>query len=79
MEGYFEATSISLIVSWFAFHSFADIRELKSMRQIIDYVDEYTLVVWDNDNTIFKPLGYLGSDQSFYFLVERFEKMKILS
>jgi hypothetical protein len=71
--------SIILIAFWFAFHCFADIRELKSMNEIIDYVDEYTLIVWDNDNTLTKPLGYLGSDQWFYFLVERFQKMELLS
>ena len=47
---------------------FADIREIKSMKELEPSVDQDTLVVFDIDNTLISPQGNFGSDQWFYYL-----------
>jgi hypothetical protein len=48
----------------------ADIREIKSMAEIIPSLDTSTLLVLDIDNTLLEPVGNVGSDQWYYYLVK---------
>jgi hypothetical protein len=46
----------------------AEIREIKSIREVVPSLAEGTLIVFDIDNTLMAPTGYLGSDEWFYLL-----------
>ncbi len=48
----------------------AEVREIKSMAEIIPSLDTSTLLVFDIDNTLVEPVGQLGSDQWYYYLVK---------
>lgn len=48
----------------------AEIREIKSMKEVIDSLEAETLLVFDIDNTLLEPTGQLGSDQWFYYLYD---------
>ena len=63
--------SILLLMS--AWQSFAEVREIKSMHEIIQEIDADTLVIFDIDNTVIEPTGQFGSDQWYYFLVQNFK------
>ena len=47
----------------------AAIQEITTMPQILPYVNEQTLLVFDLDNTVIEPLQTLGSDQWFKSLL----------
>lgn len=46
----------------------AEIREIKTMKDIVPEVTRDTLLVFDIDNTLLEPSGNYGSDQWFYYL-----------
>ena len=46
----------------------ADVREISSMQEIVPALESGTLLVFDIDNTLVTPLGYIGSDQWYYYL-----------
>lgn len=48
----------------------ADVREIKSMAEIVPSLDTSTLLVFDIDNTLVEPVGNIGSDQWYYYLVK---------
>ncbi len=48
----------------------ADVREIKSMAEIVPELTPETLLVLDIDNTLVEPVGNLGSDQWYYYLVK---------
>lgn len=49
----------------------ANVTEIKSMREILPFVDSQTLLVFDLDNTVMEPLQTLGSDQWFKYLLSQ--------
>ena len=65
------ALSLSLLVSG------GTPREIASMKELEGLVDAKTWVVFDIDNTLVQPTTELGSDQWFYFLIERFEQQGV--
>jgi phosphoserine phosphatase len=50
-------------------------REIRSMAEIEPFIDDGTLLVFDLDNTLIEPVGNLGSDQWFHFLVRKFTEV----
>lgn len=46
----------------------ADVREIKSMSEIVPDIRPTTLLVFDIDNTLVEPVGNIGSDQWYYYL-----------
>ncbi|MBK7962427.1 MAG: DUF2608 domain-containing protein [Bdellovibrionales bacterium] len=55
--------------SLFSQFTFAVIIEIKTMSQILPYIDHQTLLVFDLDNTVLEPVQTLGSDQWFKSLL----------
>jgi hypothetical protein len=49
----------------------AKIVEIKSMKEVIPYINSRTLIVFDIDNTILEPVQTLGTDQAFGYWVEQ--------
>lgn len=50
-------------------------REIRSMVEIEPFIDDTTLLVFDLDNTLIEPVGNLGSDQWFYFLIRKYTEI----
>jgi osmoprotectant transport system permease protein len=50
----------------------SEIHEIKTMSQIVPQIDDSTLLVFDLDNTLIEPVGNLGSDQWYYYLIRRY-------
>ena len=48
----------------------AELREIRTMADIVPAIDTSTLVVFDIDNTLLEPVGSLGSDQWYYYMVK---------
>lgn len=48
----------------------AEVVEIESMKEIQPKLEPGTLVVFDIDNTLVEPLGNIGSDQWYYYLVK---------
>lgn len=48
----------------------AEVREISTMAQIRPELTPSTLLVFDIDNTLVEPLGNIGSDQWYYYLVK---------
>ncbi len=48
----------------------ADVREISTMSEIRAELTPATLLVFDIDNTLVEPLGNIGSDQWYYYLVK---------
>jgi phosphoserine phosphatase len=48
----------------------AEVREIKSMTEIVPALTTSTLLVFDLDNTLIEPVGNIGSDQWWYYLVK---------
>lgn len=62
---------ISFVLMIFTAQLNAEVREIKSIEEIGEVLnDPHTLVVFDIDNTVIKPIGSWGSDQCYYFLVD---------
>lgn len=57
----------------------AEIRETKMMADAIKAADSKTLLVFDLDNTVIEPTNQLGSDQWYYFLEEKYQKVDKLN
>jgi Protein of unknown function (DUF2608) len=57
----------------------AEIREIKSMSEIISSIDDETLLVFDLDNTLIEPEGNLGSDQWYRYLIRKYVEIDGLS
>src|SRR5688572_8883105 len=57
-----------------ALPAWAEIREVKSMRETADEITSETLVIFDIDNTILEPLQSLGTDQWFSHEAKELEK-----
>jgi hypothetical protein len=49
----------------------AKVVEIKSMKEVIPYINSRTLIVFDIDNTILEPTQTLGTDQAFGYWVEQ--------
>jgi hypothetical protein len=62
---------LSLITLTYSSISTAEVREARSMRDILGSIRHRSLVVFDIDNTITEPLQTIGSDQFFGYLVEK--------
>lgn len=70
----FKKSIFSLTVvclSSYSFSSMAEIREAKSMTDILSSLDHNTALVFDLDNTVMEPVQTLGSDQFFGFLLKK--------
>lgn len=65
---------IGLQASLFALSATAEVREIRSMRELPSFTvkGERTILVFDLDNTIIEAAQTLGSDQWFDHLVKRF-------
>jgi hypothetical protein len=57
-----------MVMSAAAASSRAEIHEIKSMTEILPYINDQTLLVFDLDNTVIEPVQTLGSDQWFHYL-----------
>jgi phosphoserine phosphatase len=66
--------SILLLVLILTSTAWAEIREIRSMKEILPSIDRETLVVFDLDNTIMEAAQTLGSDQWFDYLVKKFQQ-----
>src|SRR4051794_16632625 len=72
------------LVLFFCQSGFAEIREVKSFKEVAPYIDRSTLLVLDIDNTLIEPKSVaksasevdleVGSDQWFYSLYDLFGK-----
>jgi hypothetical protein len=49
----------------------AEIKEIQSMAEILPYINDQTLLVFDLDNTVMEPVQTLGSDQWFHYLLNQ--------
>ena len=63
----------------FAISAFAEIREIKSMKEVLKEVDAQTLLVFDLDNTLMEPIQSLGSDQWYYYIIKKYKEVDKLS
>lgn len=52
-------------------HSFAEIKEVRSMREVAENIKPGDVIVFDLDNTVFQATQTLGTDQFFSYLVEK--------
>ncbi len=52
----------------------AELREITTMADIVPAIDTATIVVFDIDNTLVEPVGQLGSDQWYYYLVKAYQR-----
>jgi FMN phosphatase YigB (HAD superfamily) len=57
-----------------SFKAWAEIHEVKSMKEVQNHVTPDSVVVFDLDNTVLEAKQMLGSDQFFGFLVKRAEE-----
>lgn len=53
----------------------AEIREIKTLAEIIPSITPETLLVFDLDNTLIVPEGELGSDHWYYFLLRKYREI----
>jgi hypothetical protein len=58
------------VVFFFTWQAMAEIRELSHLEQVLSEVCANTLVVFDLDNTVIRPAGFLGSDEHYYYLTK---------
>lgn len=65
---------LALAVLVLAASARAELREIPSMADIVPAIDTSTLVVFDIDNTLVEPVGQLGSDQWYYYLVKAYQR-----
>ncbi len=61
--------SLALAVLLPALGARAEVREIKSMTEIVSEVRPTTLLVFDLDNTLVEPEGNIGSDQWYDYIV----------
>lgn len=52
----------------------ADVREIKSMSEIVSEIRPTTLLVFDVDNTLVEPVGNVGSDQWYDYLLKAYAR-----
>lgn len=52
----------------------AEVREIRSMAEIVPELSTSTLVVFDIDNTLVEPIGNIGSDQWYYYLEKAYRR-----
>ncbi|MBI3297028.1 MAG: DUF2608 domain-containing protein [Elusimicrobia bacterium] len=57
----------------------AEVREIKSMAALTPEVKPRTIVVFDIDNTLIEPLGNIGSDQWYEYLLKAYKRDANLS
>lgn len=60
----------TLLLLLLALPAAAEVVEIKSMKEIQPKLEPGTLVVFDIDNTLVEPVGNIGSDQWYYYLVK---------
>jgi hypothetical protein len=67
-----------IVLVLFAICSFSnawgDIRETPTIETLLSSVDQDTLVVVDIDNTLFAPVQTLGTDEWFYYYLQKLKK-----
>ena len=59
-----------LFLSIFVFKLFGQFQEIKSIEEVLKFVEKGTLVIFDIDNTLAAPATVLGSDQWFSGMVK---------
>lgn len=52
----------------------AEVREIKSMAEIVSEIRPTTLLVFDLDNTLVEPVGNIGSDQWYDYLLTAYRR-----
>ncbi|MFL5811955.1 MAG: DUF2608 domain-containing protein [Bdellovibrionia bacterium] len=62
---------LAVITFTYSSISLAEVREVRSMRDILGFINPRGFVVFDIDNTITEPVQTIGSDQFFSYLVEK--------
>lgn len=65
---------MSFLLMIFALQASTKVREIQSIKEIIDEISDDTLVVFDIDNTVIMPTDQIGSDQWYYFLVKKYQE-----
>lgn len=65
---------IALAVLLCAASARAEMREIKTMADVVPAIATGTLLVLDIDNTTLEPTGQLGSDQWYYYLIKAFQR-----
>ena len=66
--------TLALVVLLCASSSRAELREIKTMADIVPAIDTSTVLVFDIDNTLIEPVGQLGSDQWYYYLLKAYTR-----
>jgi len=61
---------LALVLVLLAAAARAEVREISSMAEIRAELTPQTLLVFDIDNTLIEPVGNIGSDQWYYYLVK---------
>lgn len=68
-----------IILMFISPSSFSEVHEIQSMEEIVPFIDDDTLVVFDIDNTLIEPYNFLGSDTWYYYLVDYLQKVHNLT
>jgi len=69
---------IALAVLLCAASARAEMREIVTMADVVPAISEGTLLVIDIDNTTLEPVGTVGSDQWYYYLIKAFQRDEAL-
>lgn len=67
-------TILTFLVLLTAAAARAELREITTMADLVPAVDTSTVLVFDIDNTLVEPVGQLGSDQWYYYLVKAYQR-----
>ncbi len=57
----------------------AEMREITTLADVVPAISTGTLLVMDIDNTTLEPLGQLGSDQWYYYVIKAYQRDDKLS
>lgn len=66
--------TLALALLLFSGAARAEVREIQSMAEIASELRPTTLLVLDIDNTLVEPVGNIGSDQWYYYLLKAYRR-----
>lgn len=66
--GFLRSLLAAFLIVGTAFQAFGEIREIKSMREMVPHIEAGAVIIFDLDNTTLRPTQTLGSDQFFRYL-----------
>jgi FMN phosphatase YigB (HAD superfamily) len=70
---YYKLVILLFLTSFYSHNLLAEVHEIESIKEVLPYVTQNTLVIFDIDNTLVEPKGNLGSDQWFYYIWNLFK------